>query len=201
MKNKLWFKLLLLIFFLAGNLTANSRLVLLDISTAPLPWNDSRLYQKFEKMLTRDENIRVQRTDNLPPSQLPFPHDRNNLDSLINWGLEMGGRYLLVVTVHSERLERHKSFNLPLIFHKYETVGIIEGDWRLLDLQRQKTLVAESFNVKLNGPRIFQGSMDDNCHDADIHLTAVEKVNFFNRLEEKLTTELVGRVRKHTGGR
>ncbi|MDD3731724.1 MAG: hypothetical protein PHU88_05040, partial [candidate division Zixibacteria bacterium] len=144
MKSKLWFKLLLLIFFLAGNLTANSRLVLLDISTAPLPWNDSRLYQKFEKMLTRDENIRVQRTDNLPPSQLPFPHDRNNLDSLINWGLEMGGRYLLVVTGHSERLERHKSFNLPLIFHKYETVGIIDGDCRLLDLQRQKTLVAES---------------------------------------------------------
>ncbi len=201
MKNKLWFKLLLLIFFLAGNLTANSRLVLLDISTAPLPWSDSRLYQKFEKMLTWDENLRVQRTDNLPPLQPPFPRDRNNLDSLINWGLEVGGRYLLVVTVHSERLEQHKSFNLPLIFHKYETVGIIEGDWRLLDLQRQKTLVAEPFNVKLNGPRIFQGSMDDNGHDADIHLTAVEKVNFFNRLEEKLTTELVGRVRKHTGGR
>ena len=194
-------KLLFLIFFLAGSLAATPRVILLEVATAPLAWSDSQLYPKLERQLTRDENIRVVPAENQTVGQPSFPADRNNLDSLLNWGLEMGGRYLMVVTVTDERLEKKKTFNVPLIFHKYESVGIIEGDWRLLDLQRQKLLVTEPFKVELNGPRIFQGSMDDNRNDADIHLTAARKVTFFGRLEDKLSAELVKRVRKHTGGR
>ena len=201
MNRNLLIKLLFLIFFLAGSLAAAPRVVLLEVATVPLAWSDSRLYQKLERQLTRDENIRVVPADNQNAGQPSFPTQRNDLDSLLDWGLEMGGRYLMVVTVTGERLEKKKTFNIPLLFHKYETVGIIEGDWRLLDLQRQKMLVTEPFKIQLNGPRIFQGSMDDNRHDADIHLTAARKVSFFGRLEDKLTAALMEKVRKHTGGR
>lgn len=201
MNRNLVIKLLFLIFFLAGSLVAAPRVILLEVENAPLAWSDSQLYRKLERELTRDENIRVVPTETQMTGQPSFPAKRNDLDSLLDWGLEMGGRYLMIVTVTEERLEKKKTFNVPLLFHKYEAVGIIEGDWRLMDLQRQKLLVTEPFKVELNGPRILQGSMDDNRNDADIHLTAARKVTFFDRLEDKLTAELVKRVRKHTGGR
>jgi hypothetical protein len=201
MSRNLLIKLLLLIFFLTGSLAASPRVVLLEVTTAPLAWSDSKLSQMLERQLSCDENIRVVPASSRTSEQPPFPSRRYDIDSLLDWGLEMGGRYLMVVTVTDERLEKKKTFNVPLLFQKYETVGIIEGDWRLLDLQRQKMLVEEPFRVQLNGPRILQGSMDDNRYDADIHLTAVRKVTFFQRLEDKLTGELVKKVFKHVGSR
>lgn len=86
--------------------------------------------------------------------------------------------------------------SLPLVFHKYETVGVIEGELRLVDIRRGKLLIAEPFQVKQKGPRIFQATMDDDVNDPDIHLTAPDKIGFFDRLEEKLALRVVERVEK-----
>ncbi|MFZ5980303.1 MAG: hypothetical protein ACOYVF_06685, partial [Candidatus Zixiibacteriota bacterium] len=164
-------------------------------------WSDCRIYEKLERELTRSEALRVYNTNGAKEARPAFPENRYDLDSLMNWGLEIGERYLMVVDIRRESLETQKSFNIPLIFHKYETVGVIEGDIRFIDLQRGKLMLAEPFKVELKGPRIFQGSMDDNANDADIHLTAPEKLVFIDRLESHLAKELVNRVNNFIGSK
>ena len=185
----------------ATNLNAGSRGLLLSVNTAPVAWSDGGIYEKLERELTRSEALRVYKTDDLRDERPAFPENRYDLDSLMNWGLEIGERYLMVVDVYREGIENRKSFNIPLIFHKYETVGVIEGDIRFIDLQRGKLMLSEPFKVELKGPRIFQGSMDDNPNDADIHLTAPEKLVFIDRLESRLAEELVQKVKDFIGSR
>jgi hypothetical protein len=131
--------------------------------------------------------------------QPAFPVDYHDLDSLMEWGREAGARYLMVVEVFAERLEKRKSFHLPLVFHKYETVGIIEGEFRLVDLSRGKLLTAEPFKVERKGSRIFQATMDDDINDPDLNMTAPRKVVFFQQLEESLCKHLAERVRTLAG--
>ena len=201
MLKKVTYILLALALTAGALLQASPRSLLLKVNTAPVAWSDCHIYEKLERELTRSEGLRVYKADGLSETQPSFPENRYDLDSLMNWGLEVGGRYLMVVNVYSERLEKRKSFNIPLIFHKYETVGVIEGDIRFIDLERGKLMLAEPFTVELNGPRIFQGSMDDNINDADIHLTSPKKLAFMDELESRLAEELVGMVNEHIGSR
>jgi hypothetical protein len=81
--------------------------------------------------------------------------------------------------------------SLPLVFHKYETVGDIGGELRFIDVRRGKFLIAEPFKVEQKGPRIIQATMDDNVNNPDIHLMAPDKISFFDRLEERLALRVV----------
>ncbi|NOY89207.1 MAG: hypothetical protein GXO93_07455 [FCB group bacterium] len=175
--------------------------ILLHVISSPLAWSDSQLEQKLTCDLSRWPAVRVVATKNKETLQPAFPNSYYNIDSLINWGREIGGRYLMVVKVTKEGLERHKSFHLPLVFHKYETVGIIEGEIRFIDLKRGALLMAEPFSVTQKGPRIFQATMDDDINDPDLHLTAPAKIAFFDELEKKLSKQLSKRVRKLVGVR
>lgn len=176
-----------------------SGILLVNVQTAPLAWGDPQIYEKLESQLSSEGQFKVRRAIGDHHSQ--FPTARNNLDSVVNWAQEAGGRYLMVVTVTCERLEKQKSFSLPLIFHKWETVAVIEGEMRLYDVARGKLLAVEPFNVDLKGKRAFQGDADDNQHDPNIHLTAVQKLQVFNRLEDKLASFLVNRTMKVLRGR
>jgi hypothetical protein len=179
---------------LAANVYGTSGTLLLNVKTAPLPWADPQLYEKLVIRLSREVRLQVVKASDGSGVLPSFPGDRNNADSLISWGQEAGARFLMVVTVDSERLERKKSFSLPLVFHKWETVGIIEGEMRLYDIARGKLLAADPFEVELKGPRAFQGSMDDNRHDPSIHISAVRKLAFFGKLEDRLADRLASRV-------
>jgi hypothetical protein len=107
----------------------------------------------------------------------------------------------LLVRVDGERIARRKTFNFPLFFHKYQTEGLIEGELRLLDVSRGRVLAAEPFSAKLSGPRVFQGSMDDDINDPDILLTAVQKLRFFDRLEDLAASKLAERCFELMGRR
>lgn len=177
------------------------RTLMLDVKTAPLAWGDSRLGEKLETALSRIQDFRV-RSGRYDLSDLPpFPENRTDTDSLLNWGKEAGGRYLLVVTVGDEYLERRKSFSLPLIFQRYQTVGVIRGEFRFLDLQKGRLLAAEQFDVQLVGTGRLQGATDDNRNDPDLHMAAPEKGRLFCLLEDKLTDQLVKRVSGLATGR
>ncbi len=180
----------LLIVVSVGAAFAGSGAILLNVQSLPMPWGDPQVYEKLESQLSREAQFEVLRAGGGDNAFAEFPGHRSNLDSLVNWGQEAGGRFLMVVTVTGERLERKKSFSLPLIFHKWETVGIIEGEIRLIDLARGKQLMAEKFHVEHKGPRAFQAACDGDRGDPDIHLTAVQKLTFFGELEEKLANHL-----------
>ncbi len=193
----------LLVTLLAGGLFAapTDRDFLVNVITPPLAYSDSQVDQTLKRHLTRRGDLRVRLIGVNDDSQLPFPEDHLNIDSLLDWGREVGGRYLMVVEITSERLEKRKGFHVPLVFHKYENVGIIEGEMRLIDLSRGKLLSAEPFKLERKGPRIFQATMDDEINDPDLHLTAPDKIRFFGKLEESLCEHLADRVSALAGGR
>jgi hypothetical protein len=170
--------------------------ILVDVRQAPVAWADPNIYDKLETILSREIGFRVVRVGEGQEGLAAFPDDRNNLDSLTNWAREAGGRYLLVLTVASERLTRRKTFDLPLIFHQYRTIGVIEGELRLIDVTRGRMQLAEPFRTQLKGPRIFQGMPDGDINDPDIHLTAAEKLVFMDQLEGKLAARVAKRVIK-----
>ncbi len=174
--------------------------IVLQVEQPPLAWGEPRLADKLETHLTRDASLRVSIPTENQIREAPFPSDRRDLDSLVNWGVEIGGHYLLAIDVSSERVERRKTFHLPLVFHRWETMGVIEGELRLVDLRAGALLLAEPFKIEEKAARIFQASMDDNRADPDINLSASAKVMLIDRMEELLSRRIVARLNRAIGG-
>lgn len=176
-----------------------SRVTLLKVIAPDLAWTQSRLADKLNVALSRNGRLQVKPADNDHDYPSPFPSNPYHLDSLVSWGNEIGGRYLLVIKVDREELIRRKGWKLPLIFHRWETIGIVSGEIRLVDLMRQRFIVAEPFELKMKAKAVFQASMDDDCHDPDLKLSAPEKVRFFSELEDRLCQDIVSRLDRLTG--
>lgn len=174
--------------------------VLLHVIPAPPAFVESNLDQLLVQDMTRKSDVRVTIKDAYTKDQPIFPTSRYDLDSLLDWGRELGGNYLMLVDVSSERIERRKSFSLPLVFHKYETVGIIEGEFRFIDLSHGKLLSAEPFRIEQKGAEIFQASMDNDINDPDLHLNAVRKLEFMNKLETRLSKQLTRKAHSLMSG-
>ncbi|MFH1688310.1 MAG: hypothetical protein ABIE70_12415 [bacterium] len=165
--------------------------VLVKVDAAPNAWAAGQLAGKLLDRLSRDGSLRVTVVDPEAEGQPPFPKADRDLDSLIGWGQEMGGRYLLLVDVHRKDLCRRKSWSLPLIFHRWETVGVIEGEVRLIDMARSRLVVAKPFELERKAKGAFQATMDDDAGDPDLHLSAPEKLAFFAYLEDQLAEHLL----------
>lgn len=180
---------------------AGTKTILLRVETPPQAWSNSEIQQHLTRQLSRNPTLRIVAANGEVAGQPEFPGAIYDLDSLVNWGVEAGGRYLLLVRIDDERLERVKTFSLPLIFHKWEVRGVIEGEVRLIDLHRSRLLVAKNFRVEKRAKQIFQGSMDDNKYDPDIHLSAPDQIRFFSQLGKKSAAKVQGMIRAFISGR
>ncbi|UCG61698.1 MAG: hypothetical protein JSV52_15535 [Candidatus Zixiibacteriota bacterium] len=193
--------LVLLVAAVAVNSASTGRKLMLNVISPPLAHSDSNVDHKLVRYLTGESDLRVTIVTDSTDGQPAFPDNYHDIDSLMEWGREVGARFVMVVEVTAERLEKRKSFHVPLVFHKYETVGVIEGEFRLVDLSRDKLLTAEPFKLESKAARIFQATMDDDINDPDLHLTAPNKVIFFDGLEDDLCQHLARRVRQLAGRR
>lgn len=172
-----------------------NRNVVLHVQAAEVSWADSDLEELIITRFTRDREFRLtMRADN--SAQPEFPSAKYDIDSLLNWGNEIGGRYLLVVNVNSERLENKRTFHIPLILHRFEAIGVIDAEIRLLDLERGRMLMAEQISVELSAKRIIQADTDKNINDADIHIAASKKGKFLAKLEKKFADHLYAKVKR-----
>ena len=183
------------------SVAGSSRDVLLHVEAPPSGWAESRLQEKLAVTLGRNADMNITLTSDIDGRMPPFPEASRDFDSLTAWGIKAGGRYLMVVRVASERFETRKTFNMPLVFQKYEVFGVIEGEIRMIDLDKSRLLAAESFSAELRGPRVFQSSLEDDQRDPDLHLNAAEKVHFLARLEQKAADQLVTQARVLMKGR
>ena len=152
------------------------------------------LENRLIERLTRHGSIEVAGVHALIPGLSTLPLSFYRTDSLVAWGQAAGAEYVVLVHVGSARLERRKDIHVPLLFHRYATVGVIEGELRVIEVSRGRLAMAEPFKIEEKGPRAFQATMDDNIHDPDLHLTAPAKGRFFHELEEALAGMLVKRI-------
>lgn len=178
---------------------ASDRLVLMRIEHDGSAWSNSRVYHKLAVSLTRDASLDVEPAETRNAFDLPFPADPLNEQAVADWAQQYQAQFVVVVQIQSERLERRKSFSIPLIMHKYETWGVIEGELRVIDVNTGKQVRALPFKVEQVGPRQIQASMDDDINDPDLHQTAPDKLQFFSRLEDKLVSQLVEQIRGPIG--
>ncbi|MEW6050503.1 MAG: hypothetical protein AB1644_05510 [Candidatus Zixiibacteriota bacterium] len=191
-----WSLCAVLCFVLAGTAMAGGAGLLIYVQPAELAWADTNLAARLQARLALKS---FQQITIVSAQDSSFPGVNASQENLMAWGRGRDGTGLLVVSITDERLERRKSFHVPLVFHKWETMGVIEGRYRLFDLQRLRMTAAEPFSIEQHGPRVFQGTMDDNIDDPDIHLRAPDKVQFFSRLEDQLIERLVERAQPLTG--
>lgn len=188
------------VLLIAGSLAAGERDVILRVQSVPNAWAENGLEEALRARMTRDPNLRVIAIAPDDPAYPAFPGTSLDLDSLTNWGMEIGGRYLLSLEVDRQRIERRKSFHMPLIFHKWETLGVIEGEYRLIDLRRGRLLSADRFVTELSAKRIFQATMDDDRNDPDIHLRPDEKMLLFSKLYDECARQLLEELSPVMGG-
>jgi hypothetical protein len=181
--------------------TAQARRIIVHVDTAPLAWSDSRVQDEILTELSRDGALSVVDVDLLGEDRPPLPQNGYDAEAWLDWGTEVGGRYLLVVDIEREVLERQKTFSIPIICQRWETIALIEGELKLFDLQKRRLMASEPFTKKLTGARQFQGSTDDNRSDPSLHLTASEKSRLFQSLESELARKLTRRVGQLTRGR
>ena len=175
----------------------NNSSALIKVIHSGFGWTDSHLTEKLLIELSRNGNGAVVNADVL--TEMPeFPVGRHETDLLIDWAVAAGKKYLVLVSVEFEGLERKKTFSLPLIFHKYENIGVISGELRIIDIIRKRSIVSEYFKIEKQGKRILQASTDDDKNDADLHISAPEKIIFFSELERELAVMLADRIREAT---
>jgi len=189
-----WLCLIALLIAGAGAAAAPPGLMV-RVEKASLAWADASVDDRLMTRLTLKANQPVVL---IAAQDSTFPGSGAPLDDLAAWGRDRQTQALLLVTITGERLERRKSFQVPLFFHKWETIGVLEGQYRFIDVIRGRLLAAEPFCIELHGPRAIQGTMDDNIDDPDIHLRASEKTLFFARLENMLVDQLAERVQPLT---
>jgi len=171
---------------IAGNVASEPRTLMIRVEQQPSPYGISQIYDKLALALTRQNGLQVEPAVASDPLEPGFPNDALDVARVSEWGRLQGAHFVMLVIIQSERLERRKTVNFPLLFHKYESVGVLEGELRLIDVTKAKQVRGEPFLIELAGPRIFQATMDDDINDPDIHLTSPQKVQFFGRLEDKL---------------
>jgi hypothetical protein len=168
------------------------------VNSAPLAWTESQITGKLMAELSISGNGDIISAEELSNRMPPFPIDHYSIDSLVNWGTECGRRYLVIVSIESEGLRRKRTFHIPLVLQKYENVGEIVGELRVVDITRKRVVLAETFKFEKEAKRIFQTAPDDDINDADLHISAPEKIRFFGELESEFVKELAGKIRNAT---
>ena len=94
----------------AGSVFGGVGSIMINVQAPPQPWGDPQVHEKLETLISRDDAFRISGTGNAHYNLPAFPTARHDTDSLLNWAQEAGTRYLVVVTIDSERLTRKKSW-------------------------------------------------------------------------------------------
>lgn len=182
------YRALLLILALAWtpSVHAGGASVSVRLERAASPWGVSQLDSLLVRELNREPNTSalISRDWSTPPVWPGEVADSSHLPD-----------YQITISLTDQRLERRKSFSVPLLFQKYEVFGVMSGELRVVNQRTGKQLLAESLLFEKHGPRIFQGSAEDDKHDPDLHQTPLEQLHFFQACEYELTKIIVDRVR------
>lgn len=181
--------------------TATPRRVLLHVRGLNLADGRSDLTALMLQKLTRQTSLRITPTTILSDEMPAFPESSYDLDTLIDWGQEVGGRYLVDIRVTYEGIRTRKTFSIPLILHRYETAATIEGEMRVIDLQRQRLVYDRPFAKSVRARQVVQADTDQDGHDADLHVPASEKQDLYRRLESRLAEHLATRLHLLSRGR
>lgn len=191
----------LIILLAAATATAQSQLrTIAVVYQAPKQdITDFSLVEKLNETLTMQVGLRVIVPDK-DSSRPEAPNRRFDLERLLEWGREVGCRYIIYIRVDGRRIATRKQLSIPWVLSRYVVEGHLSGVYSLIDLNRSKVIGTWDLATRMAGPRQWQ-VVADYPGDPDLHMSAPRKLVFLQELERKAVDEIVLDVRPHLKGR
>ncbi|MCX6828829.1 MAG: hypothetical protein NT002_06045 [candidate division Zixibacteria bacterium] len=162
--------------------------IILNINQPACPYADPHLSEKLNLYLSAISSVPIVKLY----SDQTVPAD---LNQLINLGRNLGGRYLVDVSVEKMDIIRKKRTIIPLAVCRYRIYGVLTATLRVIDLARGKTIKMDRIEYELKASNQWQ-FLEDDVNDPALILPADEKVNLFNRLEESAAGRLLEEIAK-----
>lgn len=160
---------------------------------------DLYLVESLTESLAMEAGLRVIVPEE--DSTLPLPPNRRfDYELLVEWGREVGSRYIIFLRIDERRLAIRKQPSIPWVISRYVVEGRFEGRFSLIDLNRNKVVNTWKLSTTLNGPRQWQFARD-YPEDPDLQMSAPRKMTFLKELEQKAVEEIIGTIQPHLKGR
>ncbi|MCK5126298.1 MAG: hypothetical protein KAR42_08575 [candidate division Zixibacteria bacterium] len=177
----------------------NRRTVSVIFEKPDTKFNDFTLLDKLYDRLLLQVGLQVIVLED--DSTIPkMPDNRFNLERLIEWGHEVGSRYIIYLQIEERRIVRRKRTSIPFLLSRYIVEGQVDGVYSLIDLNRSKVVGTWELKTRLTGPRQWQVA-EDYPDDPNLHLSAPKKYKFMKKLEEKAAVEIINEIKLHLKGR
>lgn len=128
------------------------------------------------------------------------PDNRFDLESLIDWGKEMGVRYIIYLQVDKRLIATAKRWSIPLILSRYVVEGHLDGAYSLIDTRHQKRINVWNLEAELAGPQQWQIA-EDYRDDPDLHIPAPQKMSFLQKLDDLAAAQIIRNIAPNLKGR
>lgn len=183
----------------AGFAQTDRRAIAVILEHSDQSFIDFNLMNKLYDNLLIDNGLKVVIPEE--DSTLPAPpNHRFDLDRILEWGQEVGARYVVYLKVEDRKIVRRKRKSIPYILNRYIVEGQIDGAYSLIDLNRSKVVGNWKLRTRLPGPQQWQVA-EDYPNDPDLHLSAPKKIQFYKELEELAVTEIIEQIQHQLKGR
>ena len=190
-----------IVLLLISAVSAQSQLRTISIVYQPPKQHvpDFCLVDRLVESLTMQGGLRVivpEEDSSLPAS----PNRRFEADQLLDWGREIGSRYIIYLRIDDRSIATRKRTSIPWILSRYVVEGRLRGIYSLIDLNRNKVVGSWELTTRLTGPRQWQVAADYS-DDPDLQISAPGKVVFLEKLEKKSVEEIIATITPHLKGR
>jgi hypothetical protein len=167
--------------------------IIVSLKTPLCPWIECRLGDKLDYYLSCLNRVSIARED------LPINPEFASFESLLSWGRQRGGRFLVDITVDRIDLERRKATVFPEIVFRYQVYAVLTGTLRIIDLKKGRLAALKDINQEVKAADQWQ-FVDDNENDPALSVPPDEKMVLFRRLEDKTALKLLQEVKELSRG-
>ena len=160
--------------------------VVINISSGPCPYADSRLSEKLKYRLSSLNHNPIIVNDASFGSS-----DFENLEQILARGRDQKARLLIDVIVDKIDLARKKNTFIPIALCRYRIFAVLSGKIRIIDVTKGRIVSEKDFRFEAKGIDQWQ-ILEDDPADPGLFLPADAKIDLFDRLEETAGTLLRG---------
>ncbi len=187
-----------LITCLLFNIAVSQTGIIVNLKIAENPWADSHLKDKLNLMLSTISQVSIIRAD-ADDTTDSGPLHTAHLDKLIEHGLALNGRFLVDVFIDRIDVEKRKAVIFPGLISRYQVYGTAVGKIRIIDIKKARLVEMVDLDCSMKAKDRWQ-FYDDNPFDGDLKISADKKMILFDRLDEKIASEIFKEVKRLSKG-
>ncbi len=173
--------------------------VIVNLELPKNPWADVRLDDKLDFYLATVGRSPIIRIKGDLRDSLGWNSHTPSIDELIDQGERLNGRYLVDIFVDRIDMEKRKATVIPQAAFRYRVYGVITGVIRVIDISRSRLVRTKKIDYEIKASDRWRFG-DDDINDADLHISASDKILLFDKLEEKAARGIFREITRLTRG-